>query len=129
MLKLANVHHIAIICSDFEKSRHFYTEVLGFTILAEHYRKERNSFKLDLSLNGSYTIELFSFPGAPPRVTQPEATGLRHIAFSVENIDDALLFLREKGIATEPVRVDPYTSKRFLFFRDPDDLPIELYER
>ncbi|HLT74659.1 MAG TPA: VOC family protein [Ohtaekwangia sp.] len=129
MLKLANVHHIAIICSDYEKSRRFYTEVLGFKILSEHYRTERNSFKLDLALNERYTIELFSFPEAPPRVTRPEATGLRHLAFTVEDVDHALHILKEKGIATEPVRVDPYTSKRFLFFRDPDELPIELYER
>lgn len=129
MLKLANVHHIAIICSDYEKSRRFYTEVLGFKILSEHYRTERNSFKLDLALNERYTIELFSFPEAPPRVTRPEATGLRHLAFTVEDVDHALHILKEKGIATEPVRVDPYTSKRFLFLRDPDELPIELYER
>ncbi len=128
MLKLRNVHHIAIICSDYEKSRRFYTEVMGFTVVAEHYRKERNSFKLDLALDGTYTIELFSFPGAPPRVTGPEATGLRHLAFSVDNLDQALGYLTRLNIATEPVRTDPYTGKRFSFFRDPDALPIELYE-
>jgi len=128
MLKLKVIHHIAIICSDYEKSKAFYTEILGFTIDREVLRAERESYKLDLSLNGQYCIELFSFPSPPNRVSRPEACGLRHIAFQVENIEEAIDALNSKGISPEPVRIDEYTGKKFTFFADPDDLPVELYE-
>lgn len=124
----SKVHHIAIICSDYEKSKHFYTQLLGLKIENEVYRAERKSFKCDLSLNGEYVIELFSFPKPPQRVSRPEATGLRHLAFEVEKIDLIVRNLSEKGILTEPIRVDEYTNKRFTFFFDPDNLPIEIYE-
>lgn len=125
---LKKIHHIAIICSDYQKSKNFYTNILGLKIIREVYREKRESYKLDLSLNGIYIIELFSFPNPPKRVSRPEAQGLRHLAFEVENIELAINQLAEKGINTEPVRVDEYTNKRFTFFSDPDDLPIELYE-
>jgi glyoxylase I family protein len=128
MLKLLRVHHIAIICADYEKSKWFYTNVLGFSILAEHFRKERNSFKLDLALNGQYIIELFSFPDPPSRVSGPEARGLRHLAFAVDDIDAAVSLLLQHGINPEPVRVDEFTGKKFTFFQDPDNLPLELYQ-
>ena len=128
MQLLKSVHHIAIICSDYEKSKSFYTEILGFDIDREVYRKERDSYKLDLSLNGQYCIELFSFPDPPARPSRPESCGLRHIAFQVEHIDQAILYFQMKGVITEPVRVDAFTGKKFTFFADPDDLPIELYE-
>jgi len=128
MQLLKAVHHIAIICSDYEKSKHFYTEILGFGIEREVYREQRDSYKLDLSLNGNYMIELFSFPDPPKRPSRPESTGLRHIAFQVENIKAAIAALSEKGVELEPVRVDEFTGKQFAFFADPDDLPIELYE-
>lgn len=127
-MKLKGIHHIAIICSDYEKSKRFYTEVLGLEVIREVYRENRQSYKLDLSLNDHYVIELFSFPDPPPRTSRPEATGLRHLAFVVENIDDSSKQLNEKGIQTEPIRTDEYTGKKFTFFADPDDLPIELYE-
>ncbi|MCE6989411.1 VOC family protein [Dyadobacter sp. CY323] len=128
MLNLRAVHHIAIICSDYEKSKRFYTEILGFTIDREVLRKERQSYKLDLSLNGHYCIELFSFPDPPKRPSRPEACGLRHIAFQVENIEDVIVELNAKKIFPEPIRTDEFTGKKFTFFADPDDLPIELYE-
>lgn len=127
-MKIERLHHIAIICSDYEKSKQFYTEILGFKIDNEIYRAERNSYKLDLSLNGTYLIELFSFPNPPQRPTRPEATGLRHIAFGVINIETEIAFLRSKNIITEPIRIDEYTNRKFTFFNDPDNLPIELYE-
>jgi glyoxylase I family protein len=125
---LSRVHHSAIIASDYEKSKYFYTEVLGLTPIREVYREARQSYKLDLALDGEYIIELFSFPDPPPRPSRPEATGLRHLAFAVDNIDKAIQTLTEKGISTEPIRVDEFTGKRFTFFADPDDLPIEFYE-
>ncbi|KXZ20672.1 hypothetical protein AXI59_14710 [Bacillus nakamurai] len=125
---LKSIHHIAIICSDYEKSKAFYTETLGFEIIQETYRQERGSYKLDLALGGSYAIELFSFPHPPERPTRPEAAGLRHLAFTVTNLEDAVRELRDKGVETEPVRTDPLTGKRFTFFFDPDRLPLELYE-
>jgi len=125
---LRKVHHIAIICSDYEKSKKFYTEVLGLEIIREEYRKERDSYKLDLALNGEYVVELFTFPAPPKRLSRPEATGLRHLAFEVENVEKVIQKLNQKGIETEPVRIDEYTGKRFTFFFDPDNLPIELYE-
>ncbi|MBT1709736.1 VOC family protein [Fulvivirgaceae bacterium PWU5] len=128
MLSLRHVHHIAIICSSYEVSKRFYTEILGFTVVGEYYRAERNSYKLDLALNDTYTLELFSFPDPPARVSGPEACGLRHLAFAVADIDDAVATLQKNGITPEPVRIDEYTGKRFTFFRDPDNLPLELYE-
>jgi len=128
MQYLKSVHHIAIICSDYEKSRHFYTDILGFTINREVYREERKSYKLDLSLNGHYCIELFSFSDPPKRTSRPEACGLRHIAFQVENLEDAMDYFESKEIVLEPVRIDEFTGKKFTFFADPDDLPIELYQ-
>ncbi|AEB25901.1 VOC family protein [Bacillus sp. L381] len=125
---LKSIHHIAIICSDYEKSKAFYTEILGFGIMKETYRKERGSYKLDLALDGAYVIELFSFPDPPERPTRPEAAGLRHLAFTVNDLEAAVRELKEKGIETEPIRTDPLTGKRFTFFFDPDKLPLELYE-
>lgn len=127
-MKISQLHHIAIICTDYEVSKKFYTEILGFAVVNEVYRKERQSFKLDLSLNGQYLIELFSFPNPPARATGPEATGLRHIAFGVDNISEWVAFLDSRNIAVEPIRIDEYTQKKFTFFNDPDRLPIELYE-
>jgi glyoxylase I family protein len=129
MLSLNRCHHIAIICSDFNKSKSFYTSILGFSILREIYRADRASYKLDLALNGQYVIELFSFPNPPKRASRPEATGLRHIAFEVDDLDQALHSLNEKNIEAESIRMDETTGKRFTFIFDPDDLPIELYER
>jgi glyoxylase I family protein len=128
MLNITSVHHIAIICSDYAKSKSFYTNILGFSISAEHFREERSSWKLDLNLHGKYTIELFSFPLPPQRITNPESTGLRHLAFEVGDLNSAVEWLEEKGVVTEGIRIDPYTGKRFTFFSDPDKLPLELYE-
>lgn len=128
MLNISAVHHIAIICSDYQRSKLFYTGVLGFTIVAEHFRAERNSWKLDLALDGRYLIELFSFPDPPARPTRPEAAGLRHLAFEVKTLEPAIEWLKNHNVKTEPVRVDPSTGKRFTFFEDPDHLPLELYE-
>jgi len=126
---LNRVHHIAVICSDYEKSKAFYTEVLGLEIIREIYRKERESYKLDLAVNGQYAIELFSFPSPPPRLSRPEGTGLRHIAFEVDDLNIAVEKLTHHNVTCEPIRIDETTSKRFTFFGDPDDLPIELYEK
>ena len=128
MQLLKSVHHIAIICSDYKTSKHFYTEILGLEIIQEHYREARDSYKLDLALNGNYIIELFSFPYPPARQSQPEARGLRHLAFAVENIGASVNHLHANNVETEPVRTDELTGKRFTFFRDPDNLPLELYE-
>lgn len=128
MLKLNRLHHIAIICSDYQTSKSFYTDILGLDIIKETYRKERKSYKLDLSLNGEYIIELFSFPNPPERTSRPEAAGLRHLAFEVSDIEHQIKILHEKGIAVESVRIDKLTGKKFTFFNDPDNLPIELYE-
>ena len=129
MLHLNKVHHIAIICSDYQKSLDFYTRVLGLSVLAEHYRAERNSYKADLTLDDQYVIELFSFPSPPPRPTHPEAAGLRHLAFEVAHLNDELKELERLGVPHEVFRTDPYTGKRFVFLQDPDGLPIELYEK
>ncbi len=125
---LNKIHHIAIICSDYERSKKFYVEVLGLEIVRETYRETRQSYKLDLALNGEYLIELFSFPNPPKRPTRPEAMGLRHLAFGISDIDAAIRHLNDQGIVTEGVRVDGSTQKKFTFFEDPDGLPIELYE-
>lgn len=128
MLSLHKVHHIAIICSNYAVSKQFYTEVLGLTIIREVYRRERDSYKLDLALQGHYIIELFSFPSPPPRPSRPEALGLRHLAFATNNVEAAAETLRQKNVPVEPVRVDEFTGKKFTFFTDPDGLPLELYE-
>lgn len=125
---LKSVHHIAIICSDYERSKKFYIEVLGLEIIREVYRKDRNSNKLDLSLNGQYIIELFSFPNPPERPTEPEACGLRHLAFEVNDLEAEIERINSHSYTTEPIRTDEFTGKRFTFFKDPDGLPIELYE-
>lgn len=128
MLHLNKVHHIAIICSDYQKSKLFYTELLGLKAIQEIYREERNSYKLDLALNGEYIVELFSFPSPAKRPSQPEACGLRHLAFEVNDIEQTRDFLIKNYITAEPIRTDEFTKKRFFFIADPDDLPIEFYE-
>ena len=128
MLKIHRVHHVAIICSDYQRSKKFYVDILGCGIIAEHYREARQSYKLDLRLGDQYCIELFSFPNTPLRPSRPEARGLRHLAFAVDDLDGGILWLNQCGVTTEPIRVDEYTGKRFTFFADPDDLPLELYE-
>lgn len=121
-------HHVAIICSDYQRSKYFYHQLLGLEIIHEHYRHERDSYKLDLALPGSGQIELFSFPNPPARVSHPEASGLRHLAFSVDSLEPVIAHLEANNIAVEAVRIDPITNQRFTFFKDPDDLPLELYE-
>ena len=123
---LAAIHHVAIICSDYPASRRFYSEILGLPIIREVWRAERQSWKCDLAL-GTAAIELFSFPTPPPRPSRPEALGLRHLAFAVEDIDMAVRRLEAQGVACEPIRVDEHTGRRFTFFEDPDGLPLELY--
>ena len=125
---LRRIHHAAIICSDYEVSKHFYVEVLGLKVLAENYRENRRSFKLDLALPGGGQIELFSFPDAPARPSYPEAQGLRHLAFEVDSVAAAKAQLEQRGVRVEDVRIDEYTNRRFVFFADPDGLPLELYE-
>ena len=126
---LNRIHHISIICSDYKRSKTFYTEIIGLEIIREIYRQERQSYKLDLALNGIYVIELFSFPSPPPRLSRPEGTGLRHIAFEVDDLNTAIEKLKKYGVACEPVRLDETANKHFTFFADPDDLPVELYEK
>ena len=128
-MDLLRTHHIAVICSDYERSKRFYTETLGLAIVAETYRAERRSYKLDLRIADGTQIELFSFPNPPPRPSYPEACGLRHLAFEVADIDAAVSELAAEGVIVEPVRVDAHTGKRFTFFSDPDGLPLELYQR
>jgi glyoxylase I family protein len=127
-MMISGVHHVAVICSDYEKSRRFYSEMLGFRIISETYRPERRSYKLDLALPSGIQIELFSFPDAPERPSYPEACGLRHLAFAVRNLDEVIAALLAQGIRVEEVRVDELTGRRFTFFADPDGLPLELYE-
>jgi glyoxylase I family protein len=122
------IHHVAIICSDYARSRHFYSEILGLPIIAETFRAARASYKLDLALDGGTQIELFSFPDPPPRASRPEACGLRHLAFAVEDLDARVQALRERAVLVEPVRIDELTGRRYTFFADPDGLPLELYE-
>lgn len=126
---LNKVHHIAIICTNYEVSKQFYTSVLGLDIIREVYRAERKSYKLDLALNGEYVIELFSFPEPGPRPSRPEAAGLRHLAFEVDDLDVVVAELLDKQVEAEPIRVDEFTGKRFTFIADPDQLPIEFYEQ
>lgn len=127
-MQVAGVHHIAIICSDYERSKHFYVNLLGFTIVREVFREARRSYKLDLQVDAQTQIELFSFPHPPDRPNSPEACGLRHLAFAIADLDAAVADLNAKGIVVEPIRVDEWTGKRFTFFKDPDGLPLELYE-
>ncbi|HMG09606.1 MAG TPA: VOC family protein [Mucilaginibacter sp.] len=129
MLKLNRIHHVAIICSDYEKSKLFYSKVLGLKIVQEVYRQERRSYKLDLEVGNQYQIELFSFPDPPARPSHPEAAGLRHLAFEVDALDEAVFHIKEFGVVVEPIRIDELTGKRFTFFADPDGLPLELYEK
>lgn len=128
MLQLSQVHHIAIIATDYQRSKAFYCDILGFSLMGEVYREARDSWKGDLALNGQYTLELFSFPSPPARVTHPEACGLRHLAFSVDDVESAIQLLAEKGVVCEPVRIDELTGKQCTFFTDPDGLPLELYQ-
>jgi glyoxylase I family protein len=128
MFQAAKIHHVAIICSDYAASKRFYTEILGFEPIHEAYRQERQSYKLDLRV-GDSQIELFSFPTPPPRVSQPEACGLRHLAFEVEDVAASLAYLRSHGVEAEDIRVDEFTGRKFTFFRDPDNLPLEVYQR
>lgn len=128
MFGASKIHHVAIICSDYAKSKRFYTEILGFEVIEETYRQGRGSYKLDLRV-GLNQIELFSFPDPPPRVSNPEACGLRHLAFEVEDVLAVLSYLRGHGVEAEDIRVDEITGKQFTFFRDPDNLPLEVYQR
>ncbi len=125
---LLRVHHVAIICADYQRSKRFYTEVLGLQVLAEHLREARQSWKLDLALPDGSQLELFSFPNPPPRPSRPEAQGLRHLAFAVRDVVQSRHALQAQGVAVQEVRVDEYTGRRFVFFSDPDGLPLELYE-
>ena len=125
---LRGLHHVAIICSDYARSRAFYTECLGLPVVAETFRADRQSWKLDLALPDGSQIELFSFPGAPARATRPEAQGLRHLAFRVADVAAAKAWLEGQGVAVEPIRVDDLTGRAFAFFPDPDGLPLEIYE-
>nr|WP_159465647.1 VOC family protein [Scandinavium goeteborgense] len=129
MLGLKQVHHIAIIASNYANSKAFYCDILGFTLQDEFYREERDSWKGDLALNGQYTIELFSFPFPPARPSRPEACGLRHLAFSVDDLDASVAHLESQGVTCEAIRIDPFTDRRFTFFSDPDGLPLELYQQ
>jgi glyoxylase I family protein len=129
MLQINHIHHVAIICSDYQKSKYFYTEILGFKIISEVYRAERQSYKLDLSVNEIYQIELFSFPNSPARTSRPEACGLRHLAFEVDNIQETRKFLVSQNVDAEEIRIDEFTDKAFFFINDPDGLPIEFYEK
>ena len=128
MIHLNKIHHIAILCSNYQVSKKFYTEILGLKIIQEIYRKERDSYKLDLAINGQYCIELFSFPNPPKRVSSPEATGLRHLAFEVNDIQETRNYIVSKQLFAEKIRIDEHTNKRFFFMSDPDNLPIEFYE-
>ena len=123
------IHHVAVICSNYERSKHFYVEILGLKVLHETYREERQSYKLDLQIGEHEQLELFSFQSPPERIDQPEARGLRHLAFEVSNIEQVINELEEKGVAVEAVRIDPITGKKYTFFPDPDGLPLELVEK
>lgn len=128
-MQISGIHHVAIIASDYQRSRRFYTELLSLAIVAETYREQRDSYKLDLRTPDGVQIELFSFPSPPPRPSRPEACGLRHLAFRVPDVAAAVQELRGQGIVVEDIRIDEFTGKRFTFFADPDGLPLELYEQ
>jgi glyoxylase I family protein len=125
---LNGVHHVALICSDYTKSKQFYAQLLGLEVVDENYREARDSWKLDLRAPDGTQLELFSFPAAPIRPSGPEAQGLRHLCFGVDDLEGWISYLEASDIVVEPVRVDPYTGKRFTFFKDPDNLPLELYQ-
>ncbi|MCG9580293.1 VOC family protein [Vibrio tubiashii] len=127
-MELKRIHHVAVICSDYEVSKRFYTQVLKLTVVAENYRAERDSYKLDLALPDGGQIELFSFPNPPVRPTSPEAQGLRHLAFSVDSVEQYAAYLMKCDVEVEPIRIDEFTGKPFTFFKDPDGLPLELYQ-
>ena len=127
-MKINKIHHVAVICSNYEVSKKFYTEILGLKIIRELYREERESYKLDLEI-GDSQIELFSFKNAPERVSYPEARGLRHLALEVDDIEETVRYLEGKGVKCEPIRIDEFTLRKFTFFEDPDKLPLELYEK
>jgi len=127
-MSLLGIHHVAVICSDYHASKRFYTQVLKLEVLAENYRKERDSYKLDLALPDGSQIELFSFPHPPQRPSRPEARGLRHLAFKVDSVEQYVGYLKSQHVLVEPIRIDEYTGKPFTFFQDPDGLPLELYE-
>ncbi len=128
-MKTTGIHHVAIICSNYEQAKKFYVEVLGFSIIQETFRAHRNSYKLDLRVGENSQIELFSFPTPPERASQPEACGLRHLAFEVDDIEQTVLDLIAKGVEVENIRIDEMTGRKFTFFKDPDFLPLEIYER
>ncbi|EKO3815916.1 VOC family protein [Vibrio harveyi] len=123
------IHHVAIICSDYPTSKHFYTQVLGLKVIAENYREARDSYKLDLALPDGSQVELFSFPGAPNRPSFPEAQGLRHLAFLVDDVEQVKVYLESNDVEVEPIRIDEFTGKAFTFFQDPDGLPLEIYQK
>ena len=127
-MKTTGIHHVAIICSDYQLSKKFYVEVLGFSIIQETFRAERNSYKLDLKVAENTQIELFSFPNPPQRFSSPEACGLRHLAFKVDDVEQTVFYLKSKGLKVEDIRIDEITGKKFTFFKDPDNLPLEIYE-
>lgn len=128
MIKITHIHHVAILTDNYELSKKFYTEILGFKIIAETYRAERDSYKLDLAINGLYQIELFSFPDYRERGSYPEAKGLRHMAFAVDDVETSAAFLKSKNVVVQDVRIDELTGKKFIFFMDPNGQPLELYE-
>ncbi|EPP5338258.1 VOC family protein [Vibrio alginolyticus] len=123
------IHHVAIICNDYSRSKRFYTEVLGLKVIAENYREARDSYKLDLALPDGSQVELFSFPGAPERPSFPEAQGLRHLAFLVDDVEQVKTYLESNDVEVEPIRIDEFTGKAFSFFQDPDGLPLEIYQK
>ena len=127
-MKINRINHVAIICSNYEVSKKFYTEVLGFPIIKETFRDSRNSYKLDLLVGENDQIELFSFSNPPIRASNPEACGLRHLSFEVDDIEETVRYLKSHHVAAEDIRIDEITGKRFTFFKDPDDLPLEIYE-
>lgn len=127
-MKTKGIHHVAIICSDYEKSKKFYVDVLGCSIIQETFRASRNSYKLDLKIGKSDVIELFYFPDSPKRLSHPEACGLRHLAFEVDDIKECIYYLKLKGVELEDIRIDELTGKQFTFFKDPDNLPLEIYQ-
>jgi glyoxylase I family protein len=127
-MKTTGIHHIAIICSNYEQSKAFYVDILGFAIIQETFRAARNSYKLDLRINENTQIELFSFPNPPQRLSNPEACGLRHLAFAVEDIEETVVYLKSHNLEVENIRIDEITGRKFTFFKDPDNLPLEIYE-
>lgn len=128
-MKTTGIHHVAIICSDYERSKKFYVEILGLKVIQETFRAARNSYKLDLRINENTQIELFSFPNPPQRPSSPEACGLRHLSFAVEDMEETVAYLQSHDVEVENIRIDEITGKKFTFFKDPDNLPLEIYEQ